>query len=155
MAHNWSPSLCWKLLINGFTCLVIYTALSHCAGLWQTTHHCGDSFSKTWLLTTNHSPLTRKGADDFTWPLAYQNKQGKPLAKKSHSGSRSKLLSSRTYCPQKEKSHSWWKPNNARKNKMNKMVVRDTGGEMETFHFQAIWLVNAWMTPHMMMQKSV
>lgn len=59
----------------------IYAALFRCSGLRHTTHQCNDSFSKAWLLTTNHSHLTRKGADNFKWLLESQNKQGKPLAK--------------------------------------------------------------------------
>ena len=41
------------------------------------------------------------------------------------------------------------------KNEMNKMVGRDTGREMETFHFQNIWLIIVWTTPHVMMQSIV
>jgi hypothetical protein len=75
--------------------------LFHCASV------ANDLQMQHWL-QRNHSHMTSKNANYFKWLLQSQNEQSKASVNKD---SGSKLFGSRTYRPEKEKSHSWCEPN--------------------------------------------
>jgi hypothetical protein len=79
----------------------------------QLTNAAMASAKPKWHIITNHSHMTSKSADYFKWLLESQNIRVVLLLVKSVRRIKKQLFSSRTDCLEKERSHSWWEPNNA------------------------------------------